>query len=147
MKGKNGEIIDTSEHQNINHILYRPAPIWEIMDADNPYYAASNRNPVWADVKLKTITETYNEMNISKKIKNQSLFFRNGLFEYNLYKNSIVSISIYDIFGRLVKHVLNQKYQSAGIHAISMIIFTCLMDSINTFCIQIIKSIAYKYHS
>lgn len=52
VKGKNGEILDTSSNQGINHILFRPLSRWHVTDAGNPEYKASNRNPVWADLEL-----------------------------------------------------------------------------------------------
>jgi endonuclease/exonuclease/phosphatase family metal-dependent hydrolase len=53
VKTKAGKILDTSSGQGINHILYRPEDRWTLVDAGNPKYAASNRNPVWALLTLK----------------------------------------------------------------------------------------------
>ena len=52
VKGSNGEILDISANQGINHILFRPSSRWSVIAAGNPACSASNRNPVWADIEL-----------------------------------------------------------------------------------------------
>lgn len=117
VKGKNGEILDTSYHQKINHILYRPAELWDVLDADNPQYSASNRNPVWADMNLKTGTAVKTNLSINGQFKNLNISIVNDLLQYYLEYDSQIFIIIHDACGRQVKTVLN-RYQYAGIHTL-----------------------------
>ncbi len=67
VKGKNGEILDTSANQGINHILFRPLSRWHVAAAGNPAYKASNRNPVWADIELLKVVSIYGPEQMGKE--------------------------------------------------------------------------------
>jgi endonuclease/exonuclease/phosphatase family metal-dependent hydrolase len=119
VKGKNDKILDTSASQGINHILFRPATRWTVVDAGNPSYPnASNRNPVWADMEL---TGTSNTALFSKSpAQHAAMYLENGILRYVLKNGSNVSLSLYNAAGMHVRSLLNRKYQLPGSHAFSM---------------------------
>jgi len=70
VKGADGTILDTT-NGGINHILYRPEPSWKLIDAGNPDYAASNRNPVWADIEIVPTAVGHRSLSISRHTSNE----------------------------------------------------------------------------
>ncbi|MBN1577690.1 MAG: hypothetical protein JW913_14115 [Chitinispirillaceae bacterium] len=117
VKGKNGVILDST--QKINHILYRPAASWTLVDAGNPKYTASNRNPVWADLKLNPVAAAAPAMQNKLSGDLQPLFSR-GLLHYNLASPANVSLHLYTTAGKLVKTVIDNRHQEAGDHTASI---------------------------
>jgi|GEM_PF-1257828 len=115
VKGGNGEILDTSANQEINHILYRPQARWEVMDAGNPAYAASNRNPVWADMKLKDpVVATASRRHVEQK--NSAVFSVNGAIRFDLASGSTVSLRLYDAAGRCAATLIDNRRLNGGAH-------------------------------
>lgn len=117
VKGKDGSILDTSKSQGINHILYRPLNKWNVTDAGNPYFSASNRNPVWADIEL------LNPSSVCKYRSTTSDNFSLGSFKafsdvltFTLVKNASVSISIFNSAGQKISEIKRKQLQS-GRHA------------------------------
>ncbi len=117
VKGNDGEILDTSANQGINHILFRPLTRWRVIDAGNPAYSASNRNPVWADIELKdpvTVSRTASEKNSRKTFQ---IIKGEKSLSYRLYSPASISIVVFNFTGR---KCAEQHYQhSSGIHPIS----------------------------
>jgi endonuclease/exonuclease/phosphatase family metal-dependent hydrolase len=115
VRGKNGIRMDTT--QNINHMLYRPKNKWVVVDAANPVYAASNRNPVWAILKLAA--SPVKENKISQK--------QNGTYKqwtecntvyFELPERSEVSMSLYTVEGKKICSLLNRQLVDAGKHSL-----------------------------
>ena len=114
VKGNDGQILDTSAGQGINHILYRPAARWRINDAGNPKYTASNRNPVWADMELlNPVIRTCQPLS-RQVMQVLSLNFINGKLYYSLSQPSIVSCELFTINGRYVQTLIAPVHQVPG---------------------------------
>jgi endonuclease/exonuclease/phosphatase family metal-dependent hydrolase len=121
VKGKNGSILDTSTGQKINHILYRPKESWNVADAENPKYAASNRNPVWADMELLTVSN-YKLHNYSQPKNTQcQIAVCNNLLQYNLPHSATVSLSLFSSTGRKVAELTKNQSQRAGLHSFQLV--------------------------
>lgn len=100
VKGSNGEILDISANQGINHILFRPLSRWRVIDAGNPAYSASNRNPVWADIELidpvkvsRTALAAKNNRRTFQIIKGEKSL------SYRLYSPASISIVVFSFTG------------------------------------------------
>ncbi|HEX3020655.1 MAG TPA: endonuclease/exonuclease/phosphatase family protein [Chitinispirillaceae bacterium] len=117
VKGQNGEILDTSAKQGINHIMYRPLYRWNVKNAGNPAYSASNRNPVWADMEV--IPKVAVQRNVSEYrygSEPYNITSDNKSLWYTLHHPAVVSISFFDFTGRkCTEYVTNQ---GSGSHAI-----------------------------
>jgi endonuclease/exonuclease/phosphatase family metal-dependent hydrolase len=118
VKGKDGKILDTSASQGINHILYRPEERWKINDAGNPEYAASNRNPVWADMELLDWVESTKPTIMKKTADNLTPLYSRGLFHYDLTAPANVSLHFLNLSGERVLTVLDNTRQGVGRHFI-----------------------------
>jgi hypothetical protein len=120
VKGKNGSILDTSANQGINHILYRPKESWNVADAGNPKYAASNRNPVWADMELISVStsrQVYSEQQNNIQYK---LTISNNTLKYNLPTIATVSLSLFSSSGRKVAGLIRKQSQMPGGHSFQL---------------------------
>lgn len=113
VKGGNGEILDTSANQGINHILYRPEARWEVMDAGNPAYSASNRNPVWADMRLRDPIVAAKAKR-SVEPKTSAIFSANGAIRFDVASRSTVSLRLYDAAGRVAATLVDNRTMIAG---------------------------------
>lgn len=121
VKTKNGQILDTTKNQGINHILYRPADRWNVKDAGNPAYTASNRNPVWADLELlNPVTTKWDLAGKCNENQNRFFFIRNGLFQYYLHNDAQISISLYNLSGIKMTDLCKNQFQKNGNHSIEL---------------------------
>lgn len=116
VKGSNGEILDTSANQGINHILFRPLSRWHVFGAGNPAYNASNRNPVWADIELLdpvivSGAALKNHLRAFQIIKTGKSLY------YKLHCPASISIVLFSFTGR--KCAEQHYHRSSGIHPIS----------------------------
>jgi endonuclease/exonuclease/phosphatase family metal-dependent hydrolase len=114
VKGKNGVILDST--QKINHILYRPENRWNVLDASNPHYSASNRNPLWANMKL------LNPVSVTTTDKNKFPFNPRATICgqevcYTLPYCSRVSIRLYNASGKKIRTILDSRSLEAGRHS------------------------------
>lgn len=124
VKGANGAILDTSSNQKINHILYRPLSRWSVVDAGNPAYSASNRNPVWADMKLIPSSEVA----LCKDIKRNgfsAVRFSRGKIEYYVENGGEVFLSLYSLSGTKITDLLGGQFQNSGFHTSSLVNTQC----------------------
>ncbi len=110
VKGKNGMVLDTSSRQGINHILYRPEARWKVVDAGNPAYAASNRNPVWADMELLNPVDAVVPFVNFTHEKKPEVLLRDNMLRYRPDPRGLATLHIFDLAGR----------QIIGIKSISM---------------------------
>jgi len=134
VKGSNGEILDTSANQGINHILFRPLSKWRVIGAGNPSYSASNRNPVWADIELldPVIVSRADPALINYR-KTFQIIKSDRSFYYELYSPASISITVFSFTGR---KCAEQHFQrSSGIHPISFDKFN-LSDGLYRFVIS-----------
>src|SRR5512133_110789 len=116
VRGKNGKRLDTT--QNINHMLYRPKDKWIVVDAANPVYAASNRNPVWAIMKLAG-SSTVKDNRISQQLKGvYRQWTECNTVHFELSERSEVTMSLYNIEGKKISTLLNNKTVDAGKHSL-----------------------------
>ncbi|MBN1307036.1 MAG: hypothetical protein JXA18_03905 [Chitinispirillaceae bacterium] len=120
VKGKNGQILDTSSGQGINHILYRPEARWKINDAGNPTYAASNRNPVWADMELLNPVDAAMPLTKTKPAYNLQILYSRGLLHYHLASPVNVSLHLYTTAGKLAGTLIASRRLEAGSHFTSI---------------------------
>ncbi len=114
VKGKNGEILDTTSGQGINHILYRPESRWKVVDAGNPSYTASNRNPVWALISLLNPVAAKQPQFQRAPLSECRTALTKGSIEYQLIAPATVSLHLYNSAGRNVRTILNYQRQNAG---------------------------------
>lgn len=117
VRGKNGVRLDTT--QNINHMLYRPKNMWIVEDAANPVYAASNRNPVWAIMKLNAVP-----VKDKKVLQKQGFTYRQwtecNTVYYELPVRSEVTMSLYNVKGKKICTLLKNKAVDAGYHSMAI---------------------------
>ncbi len=117
VRGKNGVILDTTN--GINHILYRPKELWKLIDAGNPRYNASNRNPVWADLELLTAASVHSLPALSERQSEKGVTFMHGYVGYTLEADAEVSLDIFDMKGRLVSTLFRKERQERGNHIVA----------------------------
>ncbi len=121
VKGTNGKILDTSAQQGINHILYRPEARWKVVDAGNPKYAASNRNPVWAlmsllnPVAIKTGNPGTDNHSTRPRVN-----AGNKEISFVLSSRATVTMRLFDPSGRLSRTFADGKTLEAGAHAFAV---------------------------
>lgn len=119
VKGLDGTILDTT-NGGINHIIYRPADRWNVVDAGNPEYGASNRNPLWTDMKLLNPIANQNDL----KIRNGKYVVvpssAANLISYTLPEAARVSFHLYATNGALVATPLCTVRQRPGMHTIHL---------------------------
>jgi endonuclease/exonuclease/phosphatase family metal-dependent hydrolase len=117
VRGKNGVRLDTT--QKIIHMLYRPRDRWMVVDAANPVYSASNRNPVWATMKLVALP-----VNGEKIAQKQSsacrLWTEDNIVCYELPERSVVSMSLYNVEGKKICTLLKSQTVDAGKYSLSV---------------------------
>ncbi len=112
VRGKNGVRLDTT--QKINHMLYRPKDKWIVEDAANPVYAASNRNPVWAIMKLAGSSVVKNTR-ISQQLNGAYRQWTEcNTVHFELSERSEVTMSLYNLEGRKIFTLLNNQTVDAG---------------------------------
>jgi endonuclease/exonuclease/phosphatase family metal-dependent hydrolase len=113
VKGTNGVILDSTN--NINHILYRPENRWKIIDAGNPKYAASNRNPVWAQMKLlNPANNVAYPQRISKSTTESMVTICGQRIFLELARPSRVSMEVFNASGRKIGVLLEERNLGAG---------------------------------
>jgi len=119
VRGKNGVRLDTTTN-GIIHILYRPINAWSVVDAANPVYAASNRNPVWATMELKGGTHV--EKNDIKKMhmSTNSIRVQDNLIRYELAGPAAVSIALYNAAGEKVSVIMKEQSLTAGSYSLTV---------------------------
>jgi endonuclease/exonuclease/phosphatase family metal-dependent hydrolase len=115
VRGKNGVRLDTT--QNINHMLYRPKNKWIVVDAANPVYAASNRNPVWATMKLAASPVREN-LKSQKKNSTFKQWAECNTVHFEMTERSEVTMSLYNIEGKKILTLLNNQTVDAGKHSL-----------------------------
>jgi endonuclease/exonuclease/phosphatase family metal-dependent hydrolase len=119
VRGKNGVRLDTTTN-GIIHILYRPINAWRVVDAANPVYAASNRNPVWATMELLggtpvrkfDITETHKSIS--------SIKVQNNIVRYELARPAVVSIALYNAAGEKISVIMKEQNLTAGSYSLKV---------------------------
>jgi endonuclease/exonuclease/phosphatase family metal-dependent hydrolase len=119
VKGANGAIFDTSTSQKINHILYRPQQRWSVVEAGNPAYPdVSNRNPVWANMKLvPSIGITVNKIETKKDV----LFsYKNHSIKYLVNTDAPISIMLYNSSGRKMATLVSNQIRRCGEYSIDL---------------------------
>ena len=107
VKEKGGKILDTSASQGINHILYRPAARWRCNNAGNPAYAASNRNPVWAEMELLDPVSNLSAADIPKMrvIQDQIALYPSQI-QFSTALPALAGITIFDASGSVIKKIV-----------------------------------------
>ena len=118
VKTKEGQILDTARNQGINHMLYRPENRWTLIDAGNPKYAASNRNPVWALLALNnpaTVKPVKNEQ--AGRIGCSKVIISNREICCLLPSRAIVSMRLFNPSGRNVRTLVSERMLEAGLHS------------------------------
>ncbi|NLD95357.1 MAG: hypothetical protein GX639_22125 [Fibrobacter sp.] len=117
VRDKDGKRVDITK--KINHMLYRPKDKWIVVDAGNPVYAASNRNPVWATMKLAGVP-----VKDEKTALKQNCAYRQwtecNTVHYELPARSDVTMSLYTIEGKKVYTLLSNQNVDAGKHSLSV---------------------------
>ncbi len=122
VKGKNGKLLDTGTSQGVSHILYYPEWRWRIKDSGNPDYAASDRNPVWADMELLDMADTIVLTTAKKNKKSFTLsLYSRGFIQYDLTALANVSLHIYGISGARALRVLDNTRQGAGRYPVPIV--------------------------
>jgi endonuclease/exonuclease/phosphatase family metal-dependent hydrolase len=123
VKSKNNLILDTSNGQKINHILYRPQNRWQVVDAGNPAYSnVSNRNPVWADMK---VVPSIGIVEKKCRVNNEYCPIRShgNTIDYSVETGSYVSLSLYTLSGLKVADLVKNQYINDGAHSVN---FNCI---------------------
>jgi endonuclease/exonuclease/phosphatase family metal-dependent hydrolase len=116
VKGLNGVILDST--QKINHILYRPESRWKVIDAGNPVYTASNRNPLWALLSLLNPVGI-----ITSKPENAGTIAKPRINSGDkeicclLPSQAVVTMRLYDPSGRIVRTLISGRLLEAGRHS------------------------------
>jgi endonuclease/exonuclease/phosphatase family metal-dependent hydrolase len=118
VKGSKGEILDTA--QKINHILYRPEARWSILGVGNPAYAASNRYPLWALMKLKDLAPAVASAEVLKNGIDGRLSITGGRIGLNLAAASRVSLDLFDLSGRKIAALISDRMLCVGTHEFLM---------------------------
>jgi endonuclease/exonuclease/phosphatase family metal-dependent hydrolase len=119
VKGSKGEVLDTA--QKINHILYRPEARWSVPGVGNPAYAASNRYPLWATMKLlNPVNGVTAQRQVSKCALHSPLSIKGQRIEIQLSGDSRVSLGIFDIAGRNIGTLMEELKLGAGKHTIAI---------------------------
>lgn len=119
VKGQNGTILDTTNN-GINHILFRPSDRWNIIDAGNPRYDASNRNPVWADMELLNPSAALKQATGSTSNTVDVLPYDNNFISYSLSEPAQVLFDLFSADGKLVVSFCSGFMQNAGTHFIPL---------------------------
>jgi endonuclease/exonuclease/phosphatase family metal-dependent hydrolase len=120
VKTKEGKILDTSSGQGINHMLYRPEDRWTLVDAGNPKYAASNRNPVWALLALKNPAGiTYQKFENAERTDHYVRVSNNGISCF-LPMRAIMTMRLFDPQGKLVRMLVSGRMLEAGPHSFAI---------------------------
>ena len=120
VKGLDGTILDTTNN-GINHIIYRPSDRWNIIDAGNPHYDASNRNPVWADMELlNPVVAVKPALKETNSHQVALLPSDNGFISYILSEPSMVSFNLFRTDGKLAGRLCTDMIQQAGTHRIHL---------------------------
>lgn len=114
VKGDGGEILETS--QNINHILYRPKDRWSILSTGNPAYAASNRYPLWAMMKLLTTAAAGRTADHVPSGAPARLAVTGNRFVIGLDKSSRVSCTLFSLSGRNLGTLIDDRILGTGDH-------------------------------
>lgn len=117
VKNSSGQILDTSTGQGINHILYRPASAWTLLDAGNPSYSASNRNPVWAKLRINAPAST--KMHPQPHYR-QILTMTRQQCTLRIVQGMMINCSMYTLSGRLVNTIIKNQYLPAGNHTFAI---------------------------
>jgi endonuclease/exonuclease/phosphatase family metal-dependent hydrolase len=120
VKTASGQILDTSSGQGINHMLYRPEDRWTLVDAGNPKYAASNRNPVWALLALKNPVGAVSQKSEKADRINPSIRASNNGINCFLPLRAIVSMRLFDPSGKKVRTLLSKRMLEAGPHVFTL---------------------------
>lgn len=118
VKTPGGVVLDTA--QKINHILFRPESRWNITAAGNPAYSASNRYPLWADMKLLPPTSLRARNGDFQKPAATNIFFSGTGLSYNLVAPATVSLLLCDSRGRVVLPLIRCEHQTTGHHVAAM---------------------------
>jgi endonuclease/exonuclease/phosphatase family metal-dependent hydrolase len=119
VKGKNGAVLDTSTGQKINHILYRPQNRWQVVDAGNPAYAnVSNRNPVWADMKLVPTTGVLENTTMHNDIS--AIHYHGNTIQYFVKNNGLVSIALFNLTGKKIVDLVENQFKNCGVYSINI---------------------------
>ena len=117
VKGLNGAILDST--QKINHILYRPEGRWKIIDAGNPVYSASNRNPLWSLMQL--LPGSAAKMPQKTDRLAQSKLWRNGReIGYLLSERAAITMRFFNASGRQVRTIVSGQLLEAGKHSFDL---------------------------
>ncbi|HEX2959925.1 MAG TPA: endonuclease/exonuclease/phosphatase family protein [Chitinispirillaceae bacterium] len=119
VKGANGAILDTSSNQKINHILYRPLSRWSVVEAGNPSYSASNRNPVWAEMKLIPSSGSVTQKTVLENGVNPIRYNGNRI-EYHVENGTAVSLSLYSVSGKKTADLVKNQVTGGGLHTINI---------------------------
>lgn len=116
LKTSTGVILDTA--QKINHILYRPENRWSIVSVGNPAYAASNRYPLWAQMKLLNPVQTLApSTEVPKNAIRGSVGIAGGRVGIHVKEASRVSLDLFDCSGRKIGALVKDRMLSAGTYA------------------------------
>jgi endonuclease/exonuclease/phosphatase family metal-dependent hydrolase len=116
VRDKNGKPVDITK--KINHMLYRPKDKWIVADAGNPVYAASNRNPVWAIMKLAG-SSTVKNTGISQQLNGAYRQWTEcNTVHFELSERTEVTMSLYNMEGKKISTLLNNQTVNAGKHSL-----------------------------
>jgi endonuclease/exonuclease/phosphatase family metal-dependent hydrolase len=119
VKGSNGVVLDTA--QKINHILYRPENRWSILSVGNPAYAASNRYPLWANMKLlNPVQAVAPSPEAPKNAMRGRVAIAGGRVELQVVEASRVSLELFDFSGGKIGALMQEGMLCAGKHAFSL---------------------------
>jgi endonuclease/exonuclease/phosphatase family metal-dependent hydrolase len=118
VKGSKGEVLDTA--QKINHILYRPENRWSIVGVGNPAYAASNRYPLWALMKLIPSNDVASPRTFVNNAARSGILIAGHRIELQLSEPSEVSLGIFTLSGKKIALFADKGNLAAGKHAFLM---------------------------
>jgi endonuclease/exonuclease/phosphatase family metal-dependent hydrolase len=114
VKGLNGTILDST--QKINHVLYRPESRWKVIDAGNPVYSASNRNPLWALMQLLPGSAVKMPLKTAPLVRSK-LWCNGREVGCVLSLRAIVTMRLFDASGRQVRAIASGQLLDAGWHS------------------------------
>jgi endonuclease/exonuclease/phosphatase family metal-dependent hydrolase len=115
LKTSTGVILDTA--QKINHILYRPENRWSIVGVGNPAYAASNRYPLWANMKLIPSNDVASPRTFVNNAARSGILIAGHRIELQLSEPSEVSLGIFALSGKKIALFADKGNLAAGKHA------------------------------
>lgn len=109
VKNENGSVMD-----NIDHIMYRPADRWDLIDRGKPtQYNASDHDPVWAKLHLKQPVANL----VNTKLQCSPIQIdrcKNLKIKFSLSHSVSLSINLYTTSGKKIMNISAKKPFNKG---------------------------------